>query len=696
MRYATKDQAAYPALFSQRYAACVARCALAAGLALTRRPTTKDLSLAMLGRQSKRHRPLVSEYSSVFCLPASQFKEQKHLKLLRSGIKGCEVRASSSSRPSKLLLPPGSALQPVSTPLGGPIPEAPCTDLASEGSELRASASSRPSKHLLPPGNTPLGGPILEAPGSLETFVKVGVYRTPEQFVAEAKKVSHPVDSANPLEKATLTALRENLTKDPKLVALKRNLALAKVRQEVKRHSEAESALHQTMSPSVAKVMRGKAILAFEALLKAEEYDDLGVIAFLKEGVRLVGTSECPECYDYKFVPAFISEGELLSTAADRREALLNKRERVDPEEARILQEATDQEVSLGFLEGPFYDRDRVSDLLGTKDWSVIRRFVLIQGSEQKPRPIDNCLEAQLNAGYSSSIHLRLQDSDYIASMALHVAKEVSGGRAHASACSWQGKCLDLSKAYKQLAIHPAHRPLAVIAVRDAEGRDALYVSNSLMFGSTAAVYAFNRVSRALWYLINRLLWIPSGVFYDDFPLLSPTASAENADDTVSAFLDALGWQHAKTGAKGRPFSHEFDVLGMCLNLEDVCQGQVTLSNKQGRIERIVDRLQEVSLRGVIRRQEAQVLQGLLQYASGFYAGRALKHASHVLARVVGGLRFSSSDLSDFCQHTVELLRSEHPRILRCTMIPDIVHLWTDGAWEDAFLHACVSMFYRS
>eukprot|EP00439_Symbiodinium_sp_Y106_P000856 s11707_g1.t1 len=343
------------------------------------------------------------------------------------------------------------------------------------------------------------------------------------------------------------------------------------------------------MSPSVAKVMRGKAILAFEALLKAEEYDDLGVIAFLKEGVRLVGTSECPECYDYKFVPAFNSEGELLATAADRREALLNKHERVDPEEARILQEATDQEVSLGFLEGPFYDRDRVSDLLGTKDWSVIRRFVLIQGSEQKPRPIDNCLEAQLNAGYSSSIHLRLQDSDYIASMALHVAKEVSGGRAdsdyiasmalhvakevsggraHASACSWQGKCLDLSKAYKQLAIHPAHRPLAVIAVRDAEGRDALYVSNSLMFGSTAAVYAFNRVSRALWYLINRLLWIPSGVFYDDFPLLSPMASAENADNTVSAFLDALGWQHAKTGAKGRPFAHEFDVLGVCLNVE--------------------------------------------------------------------------------------------------------------------------------
>ena len=84
-----------------------------------------------------------------------------------------------------------------------------------------------------------------------------------------------------------------------------------------------------------------------------------------------------------------------------------------------------------------------------------------------------------------------------------------------------------------------------------------------------------------------------------------------------------------------------FSSSSFILNLEEVCQGQVTMSNKQGRVERIVDRLQEVSLRGVIRRQEAQVLQGLLQYASGFFAGRALKHASHVLARVVDCRRFA-------------------------------------------------------
>ncbi|CAE7752219.1 unnamed protein product, partial [Symbiodinium necroappetens] len=476
--------------------------------------------------------------------------------------------------------------------------------------------------------------------------------------------------------------VQENLTKDPKLISLKRNLAIAKVKQEVARYRDKELQLHNSMHPAVAKVMKGKNVLALESLSQSEGYDDMGAMAFLKEGVRLVGTSECPECFDRKIVPAQLTEGELLETAAERREALLQKFEKVEPREAEALKEATDGEVAHGFLEGPYYDKHGVSAKLGTDQWTIIRRFVLFQGAEQKARPIDNCLESQLNAGYSASIHLRLQDSDYIASMALHVAKAISEGRAHSKAAHWKGKCLDLSKAYKQLAVYPQHRPLAVIAVRGADGRDALYLSNSLMFGSTAAVYAFNRISRCIWFLINRLLWIPAGVFYDDFPLLSPAESSDNADAVVSAFLDELGWLHAKTGAKGKPFAEEFDVLGMSLQLSSFGQGKVVLANKQGRIERIIERMQEIAAKGEIRRHEAQVLQGLLQYASGFYSGRALKHASHVLAKISSGLHFGPKDLSDFCLHTESLLRDESPRILSSSMITDVVHLWTDGAWE--------------
>ena len=70
---------------------------------------------------------------------------------------------------------------------------------------------------------------------------------------------------------------------------------------------------------------------------------------------------------------------------------------------------------------------------------------------------------------------------------------------------------------------------------------------------------------------------------------MCPAASSENADECVSSFLDALGWLHAKTGTKGQPFAPGFTVLGMCLDLGQVELGHVTLSNKQGRIERIID-----------------------------------------------------------------------------------------------------------
>ena len=84
------------------------------------------------------------------------------------------------------------------------------------------------------------------------------------------------------------------------------------------------------------------------------------------------------------------------------------------------------------------------------------------------------------------SIRLDLQDADYVIALALQLGRCAS--------MLWVGKTLDLSKAYKQLPILPEHRDLAVVFFRDKEGKPVYLVPNSLMFGSTAAVYAFNRV----------------------------------------------------------------------------------------------------------------------------------------------------------------------------------------------------------
>ena len=117
----------------------------------------------------------------------------------------------------------------------------------------------------------------------------------------------------------------------------------------------------------------------------------------------------------------------------------------------------------------------------------------------------------------------------------------------------WVGKTLDLSKAYKQLPIAPNHRDLAVVFFRDRNGDPRYYIPNALMFGSTAAVYGFNRVSRSLWFLINKFLKVPSAAYFDDYPMFSPKGAAAETDALVSDFLDLLGWRHDRTGPKGTP-----------------------------------------------------------------------------------------------------------------------------------------------
>ena len=51
----------------------------------------------------------------------------------------------------------------------------------------------------------------------------------------------------------------------------------------------------------------------------------------------------------------------------------------------------------------------------------------------------------------------------FVTTLALEISKRVCQGRQRSKSGRWVGKCLDLSKAYKQLPVHPSHRDLAVI-----------------------------------------------------------------------------------------------------------------------------------------------------------------------------------------------------------------------------------------
>ena len=354
-----------------------------------------------------------------------------------------------------------------------------------------------------------------------------------------------------------------------------------------------------------------------------------------------------------------------------------------EAEHANHLEKATAEEVERGFLDGP-YTEDQVYEKLGTKYWSAVRRFVLVQGAELKLRPIDDCAEAQLNDAYTSTIKLRMMDSDYVSALALRIAKLEADRAAKLGVepRAWVGKTLDLTKAYKQLPLERAHRDLCVILTQGPEGPPRFFIGNALVFGATSAVFSFNRVARSLWFLLSKLLQIPCGFFYDDYPMFCLDEEKDEVDKLVSEFLNLLGWDHATSGSKGLAFDKVFTVLGMQLDLSQVQSQTVVLSNKPGRVDRILHRLSEISAAGSISKHEAQVLRGLLQFASGFYAGRGLKQTCCWLGEVVKGKLFAPEQVSLMCEQAQKVIASSSPRFLYVTPAEPILHLYTDGSWE--------------
>ena len=511
---------------------------------------------------------------------------------------------------------------------------------------------------------------------------KLGVWRSPSEFFQEAIKLSHPLDFENPLEPATIKAVNDIFQRDPKAVELQRKTNLLKVKILAKKLESDETKLHKDLPPSVESVVKDKKILTFKRLLEQEGYDDVAAADLLVEGVRVVGCSPHPCGYDHKLVPASLTEGELRRTASSRRLAMEASSRVFNKEHARHLSEVTKEEAEQGFLEGPL-NADEVTERLGTAEWGIVPRFILVQGSEGKLRPIDDCAVCQINAACTTSIRLHLHDSDYISALALSIAEK-------AKACGggdlghWCGKTLDLSKAYKQLPLSPADRDLCVGFYLNEDGRPSYFVPNSLMFGSVAAVYAFNRVSKALWYLITKLLVIPAAVYYDDYPLFSPRSSAGALDGLVSEFLDCLGFGHAKTGSKGLPFQPAFNVLGINIDLGRVSEGIVTLKNKPGRIDRICREFDKAVSDEALTLHHSQVLHGLLNFAGGFYSGRGVRHLGSELLDL---RRLSAAHdfvkLRDLAEKAREVLHGTPPRELRCDFVREPICVWTDGSWED-------------
>ena len=512
------------------------------------------------------------------------------------------------------------------------------------------------------------------------TTFKYGVWHTPEEFLQKASEVKHPMDHDSVLHPITVDAIHKVVGSCPTKLAKERLAAVFKTRKLVDELRKEEGELKASMHPDVRKCVQTKNIILFERLLSNLEYWDLDVVNLLKYGVPLVGLQAAPNGYLKHLVPASMTEGELRESARWRRRAIMMSSRSLGVPEEEALVEATAAEVSRGFLQGP-YTEDEMTVLMGSDDWTLNPRFVLFQGSNNKVRVIDDAKQGSVNAAYSSTIKLQLQDVDYAASMAVEIMRASS--QLDAQSLEWLGKTFDLSKAYKQLAVLPEHQVHAVVGF-PVKGVWRFYKSISLPFGCTGSVYGFVRVSQAIWFIVSKTLHCITSHYFDDFPTIERTEGCKVLTLAFSAILDLLGWEHAKEGDKALGFAAAFDLLGVTFDLCSVPRGVLTIMNKASRIDKICSMLTDIEQTRSINPAKASEIQGLLNFAVSFYMGRGLKHLVSAFMPFTEGHRVAHADeLVALCAYARTMLQSQRPREHSLTVTTRPVLIFTDGAYEN-------------
>ena len=510
---------------------------------------------------------------------------------------------------------------------------------------------------------------------------KYGIQWSPENFFEKAKNVDRPKDPQSALPFSLKEALCQVLGNSPAEVAKFRFQVTSAIRSKAAELEVEEAQLKASMDASTARVLKSKRPCLWKHLLETASFSDMGVVDLVKDGIPLYGIHSEPPNFPADWRPASLSVTELLGSSVWRRKPLMGTRgAETDESTMEDLHASTMKEVELGHLH----------DFFGANHWLFNPRFALYQGTEAKIRAIDDGKRPGLNLAYTANFKLELFDVDTLAALIACVTDSLQAGsvelelkdkavsvpiNSQVKQDTWLGRALDLSRAYKQLAIDPKPRLLNVIGCFFS-GERVFFRCDVLQFGALAAVYSFNRVSRSIHHLICTLLWGLSTCFYDDFPTISPAETSSLLSKSMGILLTLLGWDHAKVGTKAIDFASVVNALGISVQLSSVNRGSFILCNKEGRIQKLCSMLGEIKLKGSITKAEAAQIQGHLNFASGFFISKALRFLVASFARLADVPKIlGKSELGKLC----DLMR---PRQYAAETLKNPVIIFTDGAWE--------------
>ena len=538
--------------------------------------------------------------------------------------------------------------------------------------------------------------PSQSSTNSRDVF-KVGVRWKPEDFLHKAKCVEHPLEPDLVLTQDLQKAVERVLTMDSVSLAKSRLQAVITIKQMADDLAPLEKDFKNSLNPEVAQCLASKNLLLWKSLLIASGYDDVAIVDLVAQGVPLVGNHGSVPCMPATTKLATQTSEGLKASARLSRETLVAATKALKPQAEKDLMAASLEEVERGDLSGPFTE-EQISQHFGHREWTLNPRFPVYQGDPAKLRVIDDCKASGLNAAFSPSYRVQLMDGDVLCCLVGTLAKALSRGSIHGSPLSdaastgpWVGGTLDLKRAYKQIAIHPSSRDACVLGLLSADGW-AYFRCRVLPFGATASVYSFMRVSRSLHHILVTYLNALCTVFFDDFPMLEPSQGASVLKSAVSAVLNCLGFWRDTEGKKQLKFDSSFIALGALIDLRDLASGEFVVSNKPGRVDKLIGLLRQARQEGRIPPEVASVIQGHLTFASGFYLSKTLRFLTKEISKA-SRLRAGGAQLASLCELAEAMLRSTPPRRVAMRHWQEPILLFSDGALEDGIPSAGTLMF---
>ena len=244
----------------------------------------------------------------------------------------------------------------------------------------------------------PSGSKLLrsEKRGDGSLLCVFGIYRSPVEFLREARNLWHPYDNLAQMPDYLIKCIFEQLTLSPLELSKKRIERLMTWKSWAKELAPRDRELKAALHPDVARVLQPKNLALMERLLQVMEWPDKGLLTELMDGFRLVGRPASTGLFRAGVVLGSLEEEELMDMAPTIKSELLAKIAREPPSEhaQELLQITREEADSKGWLRGPFSPQ-QIDDLLGTTSWLPVRRFAVLQGS--KLRPIDDLKENRTN-----------------------------------------------------------------------------------------------------------------------------------------------------------------------------------------------------------------------------------------------------------------------------------------------------------